>query len=251
MFSSPFPVLNRSRRCVGRKGRVGLSWFWPFPSFAKSFDSSWNLNNSWIWNATVHSSREYMPVGHVVNYLFICWSETLMILRSKWIHRWQLWVVGCYPHRCWRMVTTSGFDGHDFRWKNPVASATRQFIFSASQLLEPIHSTEPTELRGTHGDNLSIHLIFPGLPACKHLSLILPRIFVVCWSSFFRCLGAYGASLKNSKSFLAICNASLQMPHVGLCWRTRSWDDIEIHWMHSWCIIAWNNMQVEVNQDDS
>lgn len=64
---------------------------------------------------------------------------------------------------------------------------------------------------------------------CKHLSLILS--LVVFWSLFFRCLGVYGASLKNSKSFLAICNANLQMPHVGLCWRTR-WDDIETHWMH-------------------
>ena len=245
---------HRSRRCVGRKGRVGLSWFWPSKTFDRASLSilrevfpCWNPNNLWIWNATGQSSRKYMPVEHVVKYLLIL----------------RLWCFDSEIKVDTQMATVSGRllptpllkDGHDLRcWfqKTPMRfsklpllkTATRQFIWSASQLLQLIRSSEPTELRGTetiqwpfiiyffekfiNSSKFTINS-FSFFLKCKHLSLILS--FVVFWSLFFRCLGVYGASLKNSKSFLAICNANLQTPHVGLCWRTR-WDDIETHWMH-------------------
>lgn len=98
---------HRSRRCVGRKGRVGLSWFWPWKTFDRESLSilrevfpCWNPNNLWIRSKCLSNIS-----------WSICWfwDFDALILRSKWIHRWQVWVVGCYPHHCWRMVTTSGF----------------------------------------------------------------------------------------------------------------------------------------------
>lgn len=250
--SLPFLVTGPAAALAG-KGVSGWADFdlrrrltgHPFPSFAKSFHAE--IRTICEFGMPQVSSRKYMPVEHVVKYLLIL----------------RLWCFDSEIKVDTQMATVSGRllptpllkDGHDLRcWfqKTPMRfsklpllkTATRQFIWSASQLLQLIRSSEPTELRGTetiqwpfiiyffekfiNSSKFTINS-FSFFLKYKHLSLILS--FVVFWSLFFRCLGVYGASLKNSKSFLAICNANLQTPHVGLCWRTR-WDDIETHWMH-------------------
>lgn len=116
--SLPFLVTGPAAALAG-KGVSGWADFdlrrrltgHPFPSFAKSFHAEirticeFGMPQVKAQGNTCLSNMSWS----------ICWfwdfdALISLILRSKWIHRWQLWVVGCYPHHCWRMVTTSGVD---------------------------------------------------------------------------------------------------------------------------------------------